>query len=325
MLHKIFQSLFSTRTSSVVGSARCADRTPRRVLSNTIAIATLVSLLLAPARFSLAAVSTDNTNVRVSIRRDHGVWRFFVENAELSEVTMTFVFATKNLKSTVAFPYTATFKPGETEAFTLSRENTNDEWSYSYTNFYKLGSRDATPDDYVYSLPYTPGSTYKVTQGYNGRFSHKGSNQYAIDWQMPEGTPVRAARGGLVVKIKDDSDKGGGSVKYDSYNNYVIIRHDDGTLGHYCHLKKGGVEVHPGQIVKAGDFIALSGNTGFTTGAHLHFSVFKTRDGRERVSIPVKFKDADGEVVTLAEGHKYRAPEIQTALNSGARSSVARQ
>ena len=131
------------------------------------------------------------------------------------------------------------------------------------------------PDDYVYSLPYTPGSTYKVTQGYNGRFSHKGSNQYAIDWQMPEGTPVRAARGGLVVKIKDDSDKGGDSVKYDSYNNYVIIRHEDGTLGHYCHLQKSAVKVHPGQLVKAGDLIALSGNTGFSTGAHLHFLRFQ--------------------------------------------------
>ena len=139
---------------------------------------------------------------------------------------------------------------------------------------------------------------------------------------MPEGTPVRAARGGLVVKIKDDSDKGGGSVKYDSYNNYVIIRHEDGTLGHYCHLQKSAAKVHPGQLVKAGDLIALSGNTGFSTGAHLHFSVFKTKDGRDRVSIPVKFRDADGETITLAEGRRYRAPEIQSARNSLSRSSV---
>jgi len=108
--------------------------------------------------------------------------------------------------------------------------------------------------------------------------------------------------------VKDDSDRGGGSLKYDPYNNYVLIRHDDGTLGHYCHLQKGGVTVHPGQIVKTGDLIAHSGNTGFTTGAHLHFCVFMTKDGRQRVSIPVKFHNEWGESVTLEEGGKYRAP-----------------
>jgi murein DD-endopeptidase MepM/ murein hydrolase activator NlpD len=212
------------------------------------------------------------------------------------------------MKGDVTFPYTATFKPGETQAFTLAPANTNQEWEYSYTNYFKLGSSVAQPDDYVYSLPYEPGTTHKITQGYDGKFSHQGSNKYAIDWQMPEGTPVYAARGGLVVKVKDDSDQGGGNIKYDPFNNYVLIRHADGTLGHYCHLQKGGVTVHPGQIVKTGDLIAHSGNTGFSTGGHLHFCVFMTKDGRQRVSIPVKFHNEWGESVTLEEGSKYRAP-----------------
>ena len=150
--------------------------------------------------------------------------------------------------------------------------------------------------------------TYRITQGYGGRFSHKGSNEYALDWKMPEGTPVRAARGGLVVKVKDDSDRGGGSVAYDRYNNYVLIRHSDGTLGHYCHLQKGGVKVHPGEMVAVGEIIALSGNTGFSSGPHLHFSVFKTRNGQERVSIPVRFQTAKSDGAILVEGRKYRAP-----------------
>jgi murein DD-endopeptidase MepM/ murein hydrolase activator NlpD len=117
----------------------------------------------------------------------------------------------------------------------------------------------------------------------------------------------------VVVKIKDDSSIGGSSIKYDPYNNYVLIRHDDGTLGHYCHLQKGGVCVRPGDRVAVGQRIAHSGNTGFSSGAHLHFSVFKTKDGRERESIPVKFRTTDGQAVTLVEGQRYKAAEVQTA------------
>jgi murein DD-endopeptidase MepM/ murein hydrolase activator NlpD len=130
---------------------------------------------------------------------------------------------------------------------------------------------------------------------------------------MPEGTPVLAARDGLVVKAKDDSNVGGSNIKYDPYNNYVLIRHKDGTLGHYCHLQRGGVTVKAGQTVNAGELIAHSGNTGFSSGAHLHFSVFKTKDGRERISLPVKFQTADERAVTLVEGRRYKAPELQTA------------
>jgi murein DD-endopeptidase MepM/ murein hydrolase activator NlpD len=269
-----------------------------------------LAALLTGAFCSFAAVSTDRTAVKVTTEHGQGgSMHFLVQNSELSEVTMTFDFATANLKGDVAFPYTATFKPGETEAFTLAPVNTNIDWTYSYTNYYKLGSSVAVPDDFVYSLPYAPGSTRRITQGYDGKFSHQGSNKYAIDWQMPEGTPVYAARGGLVVKIKDDSDRGGPSIKFDPYNNYVLIRHEDGTLGHYCHLQKGGVVVQPGDIVKTGQLIAHSGNTGFSSGGHLHFCVFMTHDGRERVSIPVKFRDDRGDAITLVEGEKYRAPE----------------
>ena len=79
---------------------------------------------------------------------------------------------------------------------------------------------------------------------------------------MPEGTPVYAARGGTVIKVKDESDTGGSNIKYDPYNNYVLIRHDDGTLAHYCHLQKNGCRVRSGQVVMAGELLARSGNTG---------------------------------------------------------------
>jgi murein DD-endopeptidase MepM/ murein hydrolase activator NlpD len=262
------------------------------------------------------AMANETALVKTLTRREGNATRVSVQNSELSEITMTFEFSVVNLKGSVEFPYTATFKPGKTEAFTMSPVDPDVPWQYSYTNYYKLGSCVAEPDGYIYSLPYAPGKSYRVTQGYNGKFSHTGSNQYATDWQMPQGTPVLAARGGRGVKVRDDSDRGGSSVKFDPFNNYVLIRHSDGTLGHYCHLKKGGAKVKPGDIVNTGDVIALSGNTGYSSGAHLHFSVFKTRNGRERVSIPVKFTDATGEVVTLVEGRKYAAAALPAKVNA---------
>jgi Peptidase family M23 len=72
-------------------------------------------------------------------------------------------------------------------------------------------------------------------------------------------------------------------------------------------LKKGGNVVKVGDKVNTGDLIGHSGNTGFTSGPHLHFSVFKTKSGRERLSLPVKFKTADESGLTLVGGRTYKA------------------
>jgi len=257
--------------------------------------------------------------VTVTTSRTGEVTHVFVENNELCEICMTFEMGLVNLKASGGMPFTGTFPPNQkTEAFSLSPLNPAQKWEYSYTNYYKLGSSSAQHDDsYLYRLPYASGRRFGVTQSYNGSFSHKGPNRYAIDWKMPEGTLVCAARGGVVVKVKDDSDKGGANISFYRYNNYVLIRHSDGTLAHYCHLSKHGGLVKVGQTVAAGDVIARSGNTGFSSGPHLHFCVFRAKDGRERESIPVKFQTADENAITLATGHTYRAGASRTASTGG--------
>jgi murein DD-endopeptidase MepM/ murein hydrolase activator NlpD len=297
-----------------------------RITPFSVGVTSFVSLLLAilalfPVRVTRAGnppPKPDTLAVKVFTKRDGLLTHFYVDNQELSEVTMTFDLNLVNLTGTTNFARTATFPGGQvTEAFTLTPIDCAEKWEFSYTNYFKLGSSVAKHDDsYSYQLPYAPGVTHKVTQAFGGSFSHKGSNLHAIDWQMREGTPVCAARAGLVVRVKDDSDTGGGSMKFDPYNNYVMIRHDDGTLGHYCHLLKGGVCVEPGQTVNAGQVIAHSGNTGFSSGPHLHFCVFKTKDGKERVSIPIKFKTADKQPVTLVQGSRYKAAPVQTVTVS---------
>jgi murein DD-endopeptidase MepM/ murein hydrolase activator NlpD len=271
---------------------------------------------------ALATAEPEQTAVKVHIERDGNRTRFLVENDERCEITMTFEITAVNLRAAgISFPHTATFPASQTtEAFVLEPEKPSEAWDYSYTNYFKVGSCVARHDDAVaYELPYLAGRSYKVTQGYNGSFSHTGANRYAIDWQMPVGTPVCATRGGVVVKLRQRSNTGGASMDYDKFNNYVLIRHDDGTLGHYCHLQQNSVAVALGDTVRAGQIIARSGNTGFSSGPHLHFSVFRTRNGKERESIPVRFRAASGEPVTLVSGKKYEAPSRVDATSVAAR------
>ncbi|HEY5912401.1 MAG TPA: M23 family metallopeptidase [Verrucomicrobiae bacterium] len=290
----------------------------------TVVLAVIAVVTFAPETIFSATQDTIAVNgagkaaghsrtVDVTTERDGSATHFYVDNRELAEVTVTFAVSVQNLKSSVAFPYTATFPPQQrSEAFTLEPVCPGTKWEYSYTNYCKLGSHCARhDDDYVYNLPYSPGANYRVTQGFDGKFSHTGPNQYAVDWQMPEGTLVLAARGGQVIRVKDDSDRGGDKIEHDGYHNYVVVRHDDGTLGYYCHLKKGGALVKPGQKIGTGSDIARSGNTGFSSGPHLHFCVYRPIDGQQRISLPVRFKTAASPATTLVSGRSYRAPQSE--------------
>ena len=247
--------------------------------------------------------------LKVITERDGDKSRFMIRNYEAMDMTATIEVGAVNMKANVTLPYTVTVPPGKTvEAFTLTP--TTDDWSFNYTNHYTVGVQTAVHDDtHLYSLPYTPGSSFKVTQGYKGTFSHTGPDEYAIDWKMPIGTPVHAAREGVVVSVKDQNDKGGAHRKYEDCANIVIIRHSDGTMAHYCHLAAKSATVTIGQKVRAGEPIAASGNTGFTSGPHLHFAVFKARNGYGRQTIPVKFRTATGAGVTLVTGESYRAAD----------------
>lgn len=91
----------------------------------------------------------------------------------------------------------------------------------------------------------------------------KGASTYhkGIDWATPVGTPIYASCGGTVVKA------GWGS----GYGNVVYINHPDGRQTRYGHLSK--ILVSPGQTVSQGQKIALSGNTGVSSGPHVHFEI----------------------------------------------------
>ena len=137
------------------------------------------------------------------------------------------------------------------------------------------------PQAHRYPLPWR-GGPFRMTQGPNGTFSHTDAkSRYAMDIAMPEGTPIIAARSGVVVKTENEQ-AGRGS---DASGNFVRVRHDDGTEGVYLHLKQGSVSVRAGQRVAVGSPLALSGNTGNSSGPHLHFVVQRATEAG-LVSIP---------------------------------------
>lgn len=150
----------------------------------------------------------------------------------------------------------------------------------------------------LYRLPFAVGTRHLCVQGGPGPFSHSGSQRYALDFRMPVGTPVLAARDGRVVGVKEDSDTGGASRAHAEEGNFVHVLHDDGTRAVYLHLKKGGAAVGIGQVVRRGQVIAFSGDTGWSAMPHLHFEVDARDPGTGRwASIPVAFADVEGDGV----------------------------
>lgn len=233
----------------------------------------------------------------------------YVDNKQSAEITVTLDAQTVNLSPSAKLPHTATFPGGRrTKVLSLAVADTAQPFQYRYSFHWTWGALDAEHDDaYVYSLPFQPGRRYRVDQAFHGRFSHFGDFEYAVDFNMPVGTPIYAARDGVVAGVKDDSTEGGAEDRYRNAANYVMIKHADGTVAEYAHLQAGGVRVAVGDKVKAGDFIALSGNSGYTTGPHLHFFVYKAIDGSRRRSFPIRFRTGDAQADVLLEGQTYAA------------------
>jgi murein DD-endopeptidase MepM/ murein hydrolase activator NlpD len=142
----------------------------------------------------------------------------------------------------------------------------------------------------LYQYPYAQGDDFPIVQGFGGEYSHSGASKYAVDFAMPIGTPIHAARAGVVIDLVEQYSQGGASRRYSKYANYVVILHSDDTTGEYYHLKKNGVTVTRGEPVKAGQKIGYSGNTGFSSLPHLHFAVYQAKPFGKYQSLPFVFE-----------------------------------
>lgn len=155
-----------------------------------------------------------------------------------------------------------------------------------------------------YVLPFPVGEIYTCIQGYVGRTYHKGVFKYAVDFAMPIGSIITAARSGTVVFIEEsfsDEDYGLGKA------NVIVILHVDGTFGRYVHLTKNGALVSVNQTVKKGDTIALSGSSGYPRQPHLHFDVTTNCPQVNCQTIPICFKNTKPHPYGLKTGVSYTA------------------
>lgn len=142
----------------------------------------------------------------------------------------------------------------------------------------------------VVGVPFACGERFPVSQGHDTG-SHRSYDTHAWDFRMPEGTPITAARDGVVRLARGDSDQGGCDAKMARHANYVVLTHDGDLETQYLHFSS--VVVKPGDRVVQGQLIGYSGNTGWSCGPHLHFKVTtRENDSWNNPSLPA-----------LIEGH----------------------
>lgn len=157
----------------------------------------------------------------------------------------------------------------------------------SSLSFAKPGAQH--DDSARYRLPYDPRIPRLVSQGIGGKLSHQGEEHFAFDFLMPVGTPVLAAREGVVARVVDGFREGRLDPALASKANSVAVLHPDGTFATYAHLDPG-IPVAVGQHVGAGAKIGQSGDTGYSDGPHLHFDVSRRKAGGGIESLPIRFR-----------------------------------
>jgi murein DD-endopeptidase MepM/ murein hydrolase activator NlpD len=171
-----------------------------------------------------------------------------------------------------------------------------------------LCSNYTDPQSSQYILPYVKGEAHPVIQGNCAPeeypWTHYGNQRFAYDFGMPINTMIIAARAGTVVFVRDnftDNDHG------KNQGNAIVILQEDGTYALYAHITNKGSKVKLGQVVKQGEEIAHSGNSGESPMPHLHFQVNACGDFIKCESLPISFRNALPVTNRLEKGVVYSA------------------
>ncbi len=178
----------------------------------------------------------------------------------------------------------------------LFADGSGERWIFRWNYQVIPGDPGIVPNSSAVNyIPFPSGQAYWVSQAFQGQQTHLDKqSKFAIDITMPEGTPVLAVRDGIVMAMEDNFFEGGQKrERYLNKANQIRVLHADGTMSVYAHLKLDSTKVRKGQSVTAGQQLAESGNTGFSSGPHLHFAIQRNAGGK-LLSLPFTFTRSNG-------------------------------
>ena len=281
------------------------ERPTARTFLTQRLLAAIVLLMVAV----IASAECKDEWICVDAIEDGGNVNLHARNLRNFPITYTLSIRTRHLRVDGPKTVTRTLAPNQSEqVMQLFRTNAKRKGDYRISYEWTIGDKDAVhDDDHLYALPYSSGKSYRVLQGYGSRFSHTGLEEFAVDLEMPIGTPIHAARAGVVARIQESFARGCWDDGCGKFANFVVILHGDGTTGEYYHLRQDGVLPEVGDRVSQGQKIGYSGNTGHTTMPHLHFAVYRATEWGNTQSIPVRFQGADGIIHRPRRGGRYQA------------------
>lgn len=245
------------------------------------------------------ASAQDRYPVTVESLKEGSTHRVIARNGGRAPIQLTFSLASStNLRSSRAWPFVVVLHPGQTDEMVRVRPGDERQgYNFSYRYAVLLGDPQASPDPNArYRIPFENGRSFRVSQAPGGPMITHNDAQTAnaIDVVMPEGTPIVAARAGFVIEIHEKSET---RADLAGRGNFVRIFHADATWADYAHLSRIASDLLPNARIDAGTLLGYSGNTGQSSGPHLHFHVQHNDRGTVR-SIPVRFHTRTQGVVT---------------------------
>ncbi|MEM7054092.1 MAG: M23 family metallopeptidase [Pseudomonadota bacterium] len=242
-------------------------------------------------------------------RQGQPVWRF--ANRLHGPVTIEVVASESlNMISEPELPAWIEIAARGVEMVTLAPDDWQRSWQYRLETAVVPGS--VNPDysaDYAYRIPLADDQSARIGQAFNGKFSHQTpGSRFAIDLGLQAGTPIYAARAGVVMDMARYFHQSGENLEhYGPRANFIRILHDDGSMAVYAHLDYDGILVREGQTVERGQKIGLSGNTGYSTGPHLHFAV-QINQNMQLISVPFVFASPENRAFTPQQGMQLQGP-----------------
>ena len=253
------------------------------------------------------AASVDNYPFSIEIQKESDGHRIVAHNEGPAPISVKVsISEAQGIATDRPFPAFAVVPPGGGTLY-LGRIRAavqGQGYSFRTQNSWVMGDYNAEQSrNAQYSLPYQDGQAFYIGQAPGGPITTHltPDSQYAVDIGMPQGTPILAARDGVVIYTEADQYYGAQNPDMMGKANVVEILHQDGTIAMYAHMEHGGVYVYPGQRVAAGTPIGLAGSTGYSSGPHLHFAIQKViRSGDallQTVSVPFHFFTGNPPVV----------------------------